>query len=183
MSAIDKLTDSERAQVLRRQKAQADLPEYFSAELKTDIQISRDFEAFLILAPEDLKTSAIDWIQKAHSLQKANKVRDDLVKLGIQNETANATKIITALDEETQKFDEFRQTFQTQEAFSGVGEVQLFLRDLQRVIEERVVDRDRAFFDQVMAGVQDRFSNQSGLTDDQTEELQSWTAVLTTYLS
>jgi len=183
MSVLSQLSPVEQSQVERKQKTQSDLPAYFSADLQQDVQISRDFEAFLILAPDDLKTTALDWIQKAQTLQKANTVRDELVALAIKSELSNAALQIEALDTELQHFEDFRQTFQTQDVFSGVPEVQLFLQDLQRVIEERNVQRERAYFDQTMAGIQDRFSAQTQLTKDQTEELQSWTAVLTTYLS
>jgi len=182
-SVLSSLSPSEYSTVQSKQRAESALPEYFSAALNTNVTISRDFEAFLILAPSELKTTALDWIKKAVDINQNNKLRDDLIKITISQELANAKLKIDEFDKQLQNFQEFRQNFQTNTTFSSVPEVQLFLSDLQSVIDALALGRDRAFFDQTISVVMDRNQSLVGVSDAQIEELQSWTSVISPYLS
>jgi hypothetical protein len=177
------LTPDQQATVDQQAKSDAQLPTFFSADLKTDVQISRDFEAFLILSTDDLKTSAINWIQQAVTIQKTHKLRDDLVTLAINQELSNSQLRITEFNKQLQDFNSFRQNFQSSSTFSGIPEVQAFLGDLQKVMGELTKGFDRAFFDQTISTVVQKFQDSVGLSTDQLEELQSWTDVLSEYLS
>jgi hypothetical protein len=176
------LTPEDQAKVEANQKSDDKLPSYYNADIKQDAQISRDFEAFLILSPTALKTSALSWIQKAKALNRANQLRDELTQLSINQELKNAQAKIAAYDLQLQYFSDFRKNFQSQTAFAGVAEVQKFLSDLQRVIGELVVARERAYFDQTVCKVFLDFDAQAAITDDQVQELQSWSAVISEYL-
>lgn len=177
------LTDQEAQVVQQKRKNVDDLPTYFNADLQTNVQISRDFEAFLILAPDDLKTSAINWIKQATDLQKTNKDRDALSDLAIAQEILNATNKMNALDAVLGDFNDFRSSFQTDSTFADIPEVQQFLFDLQRVIEELVNSRDRAQFDSVASQVIQRGDDRLVITNPEIQELQSWTGVLSQYLA
>lgn len=178
------LTEQEQLQVDKKSKNSNELPTYYDATTRSNVAISRDFEAFLILATTELKTSALSWIKKATSLQKTNKKRDDLVTLALTQEMNNAQKIISSLDSTLQDFNTFRTNFQFKDAsnFSTVPEIQKFLFDLQKVVEELAVARDRAFFDDVVSQVTGRNNDSLNLSDAQVEELQSWQEVLSAYL-
>ena len=182
-SVLSSLSAEEIDLVKSKQLSVDELPSYFSAILKTEVQISRDFEAFLILAPSELKTTSLDWIQKAVDLHKNNKLRDDLTDITVEQELTNAELKLKEYDKQLQGFQDFRQNFQTNTEFSGVQEVQLFLTDLQRVIDELSLGRDRAFFDQTVSLVMQKFGDATNISDPQVEELQSWTSVISTYLS
>lgn len=182
MALTISLTAQEVATVQQRQLDANKLPTYYNSATRANQQISRDFEAFLILSPDDLKTSAIDWIKKAVTLQQANKDRDQLSALAFAQESLNATNKMNALDEHLADFNDFREKFQTQTDFAGIQEVQTFLLDLQRVIEELASARDRAQFDGVASQVVQRADDRLLVDKDDIEELQSWTGVLSTYL-
>lgn len=176
------LTEEEQDLVQAKRKDAADLPLYYSAQTKQEIPIGRDFEAYLILSPSELKSSAISWVKRAVALAKKNEDRDEIHRLLLVKEKENAEKLIAGYDKDLQDFNEFRSKFEATSTFGSVPEVQLFLNDLQSVIDESVVNRDRAFFDETMALVMERFQDQEEDTPDQTEQLQSWSGVLSEYL-
>lgn len=180
--SLSQLTPADQSTVASKRRSEDALPEYFSATQQQDTRISRDFEAFLILAKDDLKTSAIQWIDKAVQINKGNKLRDDLTEIVLTNEAANSQLKLDEYDSQLEDFNEFRTKFQAQIAFADVPEVQLFLGDLQSVIEELIVGRDRAFFDQTVTKVMENFENGTQISDAQVEELQSWTSVISEYL-
>jgi hypothetical protein len=182
MSLTITLTEDEAALVQRKQKNSDELPTYYSASTQIETPISRDFEAFLILSDDQLKTSANDWIKKAADLQKVNKDRDALLALSLEQETFNAQSKMDALDQTLAGFNDFREHFQTTSDFVQIPEVQLFLFDLQRVVETLAIQRDRANFDSVMSQVVQRADDKLTVSDPEIQELQSWTAVLSAYL-
>jgi hypothetical protein len=177
------LTPDQIAIVNPQRKSADDLPEYYNATLKTDVPISRDFEAFLILSTNDLKTSALSWIEKAVDLNQTSKLRDALTALASQKESSNAGLKITAYNAKLQDFSDFRENFQSDDEFSAVPEVQQFIQDLQAVIDELTVGLDRATFDQTAANVSQTLDDQVSISQDQVEELQSWTSVISAYLT
>lgn len=174
------LSDDQQAAVDPKRKA--DLPTYFDSDLQTKVEISRDFEAFLILSTSDLKTSAINWIKTSVDLQNQNKDRDALVGLAIGQEILNATNKMNAIDDTLDDFNTFRVNFQTNADFAAIPEVQQFLFDLQRPIDELAAARDRAQFDQTASQVIQRGTDELVVTAPEIEELQSWTGVLSVYL-
>jgi len=147
------LTTEQESVVQQGQRSLDLLPEYYNAGQQASQAISRDFEAFLLLSPDVLKTSALQWIKTAVQINQTHKLRDALTQLALTQELANAQAKITEFDKQLQGFDAFRKNFQTSAQFSGVPEVQLFLTDLQKVIEELSVGKDRAFFDQTVTQV------------------------------
>jgi hypothetical protein len=176
------LTASEAETVAQKSKNEDELPVYYNSDLQTNVKISRDFEAFLILSPDDLKTAAVAWIKQSVALQQTNKDRDALLSLAISQEMTNAQSKMNALDQVLGNFNKFRLTFQTSSTFTNVPEVQRFLLDLQRPIEELVVARDRAQFDNVASQVIQRKYDQLVVSAPEIQELQSWQSVLSAYL-
>jgi hypothetical protein len=177
------LTPDQQAIVQQEQLSEAALPDYYSASQQDYLPISRDFEAFLILSDNTLKTSALQWIQTSVQINKGHQLRDALTQLALTQELSNAQAQITEYTKQLQGFDAFRQNFQTSQQFASIPEIQLFLNDLQAVIEELSVGNDRAFFDQTVTQVLQRYEDGVGISDAQVQELQSWTSVISTYLS
>lgn len=183
MGAIENLPPAEKATVEKNQRSDQDLPTYFSSTLKIPTKISRDFEAFLILAPSELKTSAMGWIDQAVKITTPNKLRDALNLTSIANEKTNSQLKIDALSKTLVDFNNFRKNFQTDTTFATVPEVQAFLSDLQRVIDELIVKQKRAIFDNTIATLIQRTQPTFDVTTDDLQQLQSWTAVLSDYLN
>ena len=176
------LTEEQQKIVTNLQKDEDNLPYYYNSDLRTDVQISREFEAFLILADPDLKTSANNWIKKASTIQTDDKDRDALSALALAQEQSNAQQKMNAIDAVLGDFNDFRTKFQANTTFVSVGEVQRFLFDLQKGIEPLALDRDRAQFDSVVSQVVQRVDDQKAVDSFEIQELQSWTGVLSAYL-
>lgn len=177
------LSPAEQKTVDEKRKSDSSLPSYFDSGLRQDVKISRDFESFLILSTGELKTTAIKWIDKAVTLNKANAQRDALYKLAAAQERLNAEAQIAIYNQQLDNFDKFRQNFQKNAQFADVAEVSKFLQDLQKVIDERVVGLDRAKFDHNISLLADQALSQFAVQSQDIEELQSWNAVLSAYLS
>lgn len=176
------LTDQEIVKVDKKSRQEAELPTYYSSNLQTNVKISRDFEAYLILSSDDLKTAAIEWIKTVVTLQKVNKERDDLVALATAQERSNAQAQIKGIDNKLKNFNNFRSKFKTTTTFAEVPEVQYLLFDLQRVVEELIAARERCQFDDTAGQVTVRNTDHLVVTQPQIEQLQSWTGVLSEYL-
>lgn len=179
--ALD-LTPDELDTVSASAKSEQDLPTYFNASLKKDIKISRDFESYLILAPTELKTSAIQWINKVVATQQATSNRDKLRNLVITQQASNAQVKLTAYQKVIGDFTDFRQNLNTDTRFSSIPELVLFIQDLQRVMDEQILGQQKAFFDQTLSLLFQSDESVLALTQDNIEELQSWIPVLSTYL-
>ena len=176
------LNAEEQAIVQKKKKSDAELPKYYDASLRKEVPITRDFEAFLILAPDELKTNALTWIKKVQTLQTIKKDRDDLMALMIANEISNATLKLDTLEDKMDGYNQFRSKFQTLTDFSAVIEVQNFLKDLQQVLPELSMERNRAFYDQTVAVIEDAENIRKGtINEENLTQLQSWATVISTY--
>ena len=176
------LTDEQLVKVQAHQLDSENLPEYFSISSNRYTPISRDFESFLILSKDELKTAAINWIKQAVNYNKTNKLRDDLVALSVAQELENAQLKLKAFNLKIKNFQNFRKEFQTDSNFGSIPEVQLFLRDLQIVRGELISNMNRATFDQTVSQVMQNFDGRTSISNEEIEELSSWTSVLSTYL-
>ena len=176
------LTEEEKLKVQKRKKSDKELPKYYDATLRKEIQISRDFEAFLILAPEELKTRALDWIKRVEKLQSVKKDRDALTLLVLKQEVSNTILKLDTLEGKMEGYNKFREQFQTMTEFSTIPEVTRFIQDLQRVIPELSMERSRAFFDQTVAVVEDARNKLKGeISQENLTQLQSWSNVIASY--
>ncbi len=176
------LTNEEIVKVQKKRKSDKELPKYYDANLRKEVAISRDFEAFLILAPEELKTNALTWIKKVQKIQSLRKDRDDLMALMIAREVANATVKLDLIEDKMEGYNAFREQFQTMSDFSSVPEVTQFLKDLQKILPELSAERNRVFYDQTMALVEETVKNNEGtIKEENLTQLQSWSNVISSY--
>ena len=176
------LTEDELA-FINAHRLNADaLPKYFNARVQKDVAISRDFEAYLILAPNALKAAAITWITTAVQLNHANQLRDTLMQRATTQEKSNSTLEYDAYQKELLYFQKFKDSFGTGSEFATVTEVQLFLSDLQSVMDELATNSDRALYALTLAEVVSRYNDKIAVSQALVEELQSWQVPLSTYL-
>lgn len=176
------LTDEEVKKIKGNRKNDSELPVYYDANLQVDVPISRDFESYLLITPDELKTSATQWIGDVVGLQSTNKDRDELVALAFGQEKINSQAKMDSIDSTLSNFNEFRTNFQTDVRFAEIPELQKLLFDLQRVVEELTAARERAEFDNVVCQVIERGNDRLTITEPQIEQLQSWSGVLSAYL-
>lgn len=176
------LTTEEQEEVNRFAKSEIDLPEYYDSASRQTLRIGRDFETFLILAPTDLKTSAIKWITRVIELSQVDEVRDTLREKVLAQEVKNSGLRLAAFLERIGEFDAFRKTFQTDSRFQAVPEVVKFINDLQSVMDEQILGQQRAFFDETIAKISQSKLDALRVTPDDLEQIKTWQPVLSAYM-
>lgn len=197
-----------RVQVFSSQRT-IDLPRFFNAGTQEigDVPneaISREFEAFLILqalqSPEKLSNATV-WFNEAADLQIKRLDRDNLLAEAYLGEKADALAKAQELNDRTQRFAAFRESFQQVDPgpeadaekfppsrFTQVPEISLIMRDSQAAMGQVSSDLKRTEYRVVMNEVLDRARISrvrtgdaiSGIADDKiAEELLSWRNVIT----
>lgn len=177
------LDDKVESLVSDRRKKEQELPDYFNSALGTDLKISRDFEAFLILQNDAARNEIIKWLSKARTLEETNADRDKLVVEAISLDLADATQRQTEIATKIQEFTAFKSVITSPQKnavdFSGVPEVQLLLRDLQGAMPEIALRRDRLTHQVTMDTLLQK--NVTGQSDNDKKQLDSWSEVISVY--
>ncbi len=189
-------TTSEIDLISKQKKDQADLPQYYSAEIaktapaevKEEVAkqtISRDFEAYLILQSTEQKQKTLSWIKTVNTINQDNKDRDDLLERYLSLRDTDASARITEIDETLQEFESFRNGLfaagDDGTKFAEVVELSLMARALQTPIDEMQIIRENAFHEKnVTALLKVRFDARKN-TDDSQKELESWQTVVSEY--
>lgn len=171
------LTNDERAKVEVARLAPR--PEFFNAESVQKVQISADFEAFLILQDEDTIQAAIDWLTDTNDLAESRIDRDAVAFEALVSDINDRETKQSEVSDLTSTFNEWREKFQAGK-FSDVSEVGLIIRDMQATAEELFVLEERmSHLEAVQNRVGDRI--RSGISKAQLRELQSWPTPLLAY--
>jgi len=178
MSVI--LSNNQDRLVETQSKKTSQLPSYFSAGFGDNVQISRDFERFLILKSVDQKSKALNWLTQAKEFGVINSDRDALISSLIKNDRKDAILIGIEVNPFIDQFSRFRLGYVTSE-FVGVSEVGLMLADMQRPMGELNEISRRSFQRQVVANVAFARLRLSGLTSNNLKQLNSWFTPLTAY--
>jgi len=161
-------------------KPPANRPRYYNAGAKQKLQISEDFEAFLILQGKRGSKETLDWLKESNNLALADGDRDALLAALADNEQADAAATIREIGPIVRRFERFRGTFVVK-GFEAVGEVGQLLGDLQRPMLALQTISRRSVHRQVAGKLAKEFLLSNGITIDQQRQLQSWYTVLTAY--
>lgn len=161
-------------------KRKATKPQYFDANLSEKVDISEDFEAFLILQGRDRNKKTVDWLKKVKEYSMADSDRDALIAQLLEKDTIDASNAYVEVQPFVRQFDEFRTQFNLT-GFETVPECSLLLSDLQRGMgrmkslgdrwEHRQIWNDQCLF---------RLKN-AGFTGNALKQLNSWFSPLTAY--
>jgi hypothetical protein len=171
------LSSDERAKV--ESNRLTDRPSYYNAASASQVQISEDFEAFLILQDPVTLSSTLTVLTTAGLLGTLRLDRDAVAFEALlvdqqdrsdqQSEVATQTSVVNA----------WRDLFLAGK-FSDTPEVGLLIRDVIAQTDETFADEDRLnHLEAVQARVQDRLSQ--GISSTQLQELLSWPTPLLTY--
>lgn len=174
------LTTEESQKVSKQNKSEANLPTYYDAVQKLEVKISRDFENFLILSAPDLKREASNWIQRVKLIKQDTKSRDEILKEAISLENTDATEQVTAYAAKLTEFDKFRSKFNAGK-FVSVSEISKFLDDLQLVIGEMIINRDKAYYNKVFSKLLTTRLGYDAETSEKERQLKSWLTPLGAY--
>ena len=151
-------------------------PLYSNASTGTQVQISLDFETFLLTLSGIQKRTLISRLQKSLTISRTKGARDNLYKIALENQAANAGAEVTELDADLGEF----QIFMQDELASahGVTEVGMLISDIGTSYGENLFARDQANNSLIAANV---FYSQFG-NSPQKKQIQSWIEIITQYI-
>lgn len=151
-------------------------PSYYNAGTKTQAEISKDFESWLLDLPGITKRTLLARLQKSMSMSKTRNARDNLYRNALENMAANAGAVMTELDANLGEFQIFLQTPTL--AGTGITEVGMLTADISRSYGENLACRNQANNELIHETV--AYAN---ITDpDGRKQIQSWIEIITQYI-
>ena len=146
------------------------------------VQVTEDFETFLILTPIAKKAQAVNWINVQQLGLEGDSLRDIVVNDFLLREIAEATLPQETLSLVTDLYEDFRAEF-VQGRFAGIAEVVTLMEDTRLGADRLFTENDELEHRIVAAtAVQERYSN-DGTTDGRRLQASSWvTPLMTPYL-
>ena len=174
------LTTQERKTVSTGRKVPR--PSYYSAQNKQNVEISEDFEAFLILVGSKKRHEAAKWISDIGDLAGSNDDRDGLLKEWLDNEQTTVDAVVDELETDLAAFDTWRKEFINDDPrFAAIPEVQQLIRDLQSQAESLFSTQRRMIHRAILLGQTETRLFNGGLRAGQMQQTISWVTPLTSY--
>ena len=154
-------------------------PNYYSASLLRETQISEDFEAFLILQNAATISATMTWLATAGLMASRELDRNALAFEALLSDRDDTDQQLDNIEERTALFGTWRTAFQAGK-FSDTPEVSLVINDLQVMADELFAYRDRLVHRrQVNRRIEARLAQ--SVSSPQLRQLQSWPTPLLTY--
>jgi hypothetical protein len=176
------LTSEEASKVMKRAKPAIARPYVYdstSGELK---QISKDFETFLILAPQEAKAKLAQYITTLLSFDLNNlPIQSKLLSIWIDDEINDITKEIHGYQDILDSYDEVIPAISpAKQGFEDVEEVNNLLNSFNKITGSFGEQRDALAFDKAAASVLS-LRESGDLSEPLKRELQSYSKVLLSY--
>jgi len=164
-------------------QAKQERPYYYSSDSAELVQISSDFEAWLILTPMGIRARLAtffqfildndinDWPQRKNLLDKWLEDEEDDLRTEIEGYGLTIDS-----------YDEIRESLASSTAgFEDVDEVNRLAVDLTTSTGDLVERRDNLKFEKALSVVLQSRAEGSGIPDDVEQEIKSWVRLLLTY--
>jgi len=160
-------------------------PSYYSVTNKNYIQISNDFEGYLILQGADDKQSVMDWMTDAVSISNDKKAQTELLNRFLAVRTQDVDARITELDDTLNKYDDMQTNLITDgtdpSRYGSIIELDLMVKSMAKPLDNLTIQREQAFHEQNMiAAITNAIKNES-VTEDTTKELTAWQSIMSIY--
>jgi len=181
INSIKDLTPKEAKKVDSMARPNGSRPYYFDSSSATLVEITSDFEAWLILTPISVRARLANFFSTIIN-SKLNEWSDrsDLLNEWLKNEIDDLKTNIDNFGKLVTTYDEIRTDLTTYSSgFESVEEISKIVTDLTKLVGDYVERRDSLQFikavDTVLKG---RAEN---LTENSKQEIQSWIKVLLDY--
>jgi predicted transcriptional regulator len=174
------LDDSQLALVDTRRKPSGTRPKYYNSSQDKTVEISEDFEAFLILQGKKRNSDTLKWLDSAKTLAARNLSRDALASQALKRDVEDASNSQHELQALINSFNSFRESYQTN-GFENVVEAGILLQDLQVAMAEiqTVVNRLKHRELSGKFGLTDLTTN--GISPKRQQQISSWYSPLCAY--
>lgn len=175
-----RLTNAEAEQVRSQRREPGDRPTYFNSGSGENAEISEQFEAFLILLSQGVKTEAVTWINAIANLIPDREEWNEVLLETIAQQIANAETLNSDVNETYSGYEAFRTNFRI-DGFEDITEIGMLLDDLQ-VGMGSLNERSRnAKHLEVISSLLDLRAQDTSYNSDRLRQLRSWVTPLMTY--
>lgn len=160
-------------------------PSYYSVTNKNYIQISDDFEGYLILQAADDKQKLLTWIADISKINNDTKSQNELLArfLAVREEDANAR--IAELDEKLNKYSDMQATLITSgedpARYAELIELSLMLKAITKSVDNILMQREQAFHELCVVKSVTNLLNVEKVSDEAEKEITSWQTIASTY--
>jgi hypothetical protein len=160
-------------------------PSYYYIKNKSYIQISEDFEGYLILQGSDDKQKILTWMKDVSKINNDTKDQNELLSRFLQVRSDDATARVEELDEKLNKYDDMQTDLITDgndpSRYGSIVELSLMVTSITNSVDNILIQKEQAFHEQNMiATITDILTNEK-VTDDTKKELTSWQNIMSTY--
>jgi hypothetical protein len=160
---------------------QTPTPTVFSAVTGTDVPISLDFEAYLILLSDSLKDEIIQQLKTVNQNNDTRKDRDELLSMALTSDIADAQNRFTLLESDLQTFTDFRDKISV-EGFEAVSEIGVVLDDLQIAFGEDLLTLDRMQHLDTFLSLVEKSFKAGNVSDNTLKEVDSYIVLINSYM-
>jgi hypothetical protein len=160
-------------------------PLYYSSINKKYLQISDDFEGYLILQSAEEKRKILTWISDIAKINNDTKDQNILLQRFMDVRSADADDRIAELDEKLNKYSEMQADLITDgndvSRYSSIVELDLMVRSISKPLDNLLIQREQAFHEKnIIAAVTNAVRSEQ-ITDETKKELSSWQGVISSY--
>lgn len=151
-------------------------PKYYNANTRMFVEISLDFETFLLRMSGINKRNMLARLQKSVTVSTLNGARDNLMRKALDNMATNAGSVLTELDANLSEYQTFFQN--EMNAGNGITEVGMLVSDIGRSYGESLARREQANNDLTASA----FLKSSMSNPNTKKQIQSWIEIVTQYI-
>lgn len=172
-------------EAIKKQTLKELKPSYYSLKNKNYIQISEDFEGYLILQASDDKQKILTWMADVSKINNDTKSQNELLTRFLEIRSADADARIEELDEKLNKYDDMQSDLITDgndpSRYGSIVELSLMVTSITNSVDNILIQREQAFHEKnVIATITDILTDDN-VTEDTTKELTSWQTIMSTY--
>jgi hypothetical protein len=176
------LSSDEAKVISAKAKAEGSRPQVYNSTTGTLFQISKEFEAFLILAPSNFKAKAATFISNILLFDINNMVvRNNLMKRWCDDEITDIETEIKGYKDILDTYDELQpQLAGSIVGFEDISEVNTFISSFTLMLGDFVEQRDSLSFAKASSNVLS-IREQGKIPADIKQEIESYARLLLTY--
>ena len=144
----------EELDAIQKQSMKDMRPSYYSITNKSYIQISEDFEGYLILQASDDKQKILTWMKDVSKINNDTKDQNELLSRFLQVRSDDTIARIDELDEKLNKYDEMQTDLITDgkdpSRYGSIMELSLMVTSITKSVDNILIQREQAFHEQNM---------------------------------
>jgi hypothetical protein len=160
-------------------------PLYYSSSNRKYLQISDDFEGYLILQSAEEKRKILTWISDITKINNDTEDQNVLLQRFMDVRSADADDRISELDEKLDNFSELQADLITDgndvARYSSIIELDAMVRSISKPLDNLLIQREQAFHEKNVIAAVTNTARQEKITDDTKKELSSWQTVISAY--